>query len=443
MQFSANREELLLAVERDQLRAKPKFCVKLIRVLRYTASHPGEVGAIGCGWHKDRIHFICNSQILGNFLKLKPNSINTNLRDHGFVIDSVQISDLIPEFGSLPDAKNWKVRHNNACIWNTEITDNDADRIPAREAPVRAQLELVTSPASLFSRMTPEREEVIRDIQSILKHAIGSAQWKDSLLKHITEQWMSLSADGASVEHSVLLRRIFESANPHIPKDSVEIVDANLRFLIAAESNASQMAEGIALLDFVRLTLRFGLIEQIAHSIYEISSTEPVVPHPFFMLSLGSQSQREINPCFAPWFMPSSDRNATAQILRDGIPWIVRMSSSPNCFTLEAQNEDGRLATHIRFDPISVNQNRRFLVDVGGEEQGSDSWAGLLANVLGLEVPVFPQEPLRQEKVKFVGATALIAAIRAGSEKCFGADSGFRFRFENDPFGLEKPTFDL
>jgi hypothetical protein len=119
------------------------------------------------------------------------------------------------------------------------------------------------------------------------------------------------------------------------------------------------------------------------------------------------------------------------------------MSSSPNCFTVEAQNEDGRLATHIRFDPISVNPNRRFLVDVGGDEHGSDSWVGLLTNVLQLEVPEFPPEPLRQAKVKFVAATALAAAIRAGSGKLFGEDSGFRFQFENDPFGLEKSTFDL
>jgi hypothetical protein len=291
--------------------------------------------------------------------------------------------------------------------------------------------------------MASEREEVIRDIQSILKYAIGSAQWKDNVLKHITEQWMSLSAGGASVEHSVLLRRIFESANPHIPRDSVEIVDANLRFLIAAQSNASQMSEGIGLCDFVRLTLRFGPLEQIAHSIYEISSTEPVVPHPILMLHFGSQSRHEDDPCFAPWFMPSSDRSATAQILRGWMPWIVRMSSSPNCFTVEAQNEDGRLATHIRFDPISVNSNTRFLVDVGGEEQGSDSWVGLLTNVLQLEVPVFPREPVRQGKVKFVAATALAAAIRAGSGQLFGEDSGFRFQLEHGPFGIDPPTFDV
>jgi hypothetical protein len=49
----------------------------LIRVLRYAISHRREVGDLGCGWHRDGFHFICNSQILGNFLKLKSNSIST------------------------------------------------------------------------------------------------------------------------------------------------------------------------------------------------------------------------------------------------------------------------------------------------------------------------------------------------------------------------------
>jgi hypothetical protein len=141
------------------------------------------------------------------------------------------------------------------------------------------------------------------------------------------------------------------------------------------------MTDGVSLLDFLRLSLRFGFLDRIAQSVLEVSNTGFCEPHPFFALSL---SHHEVDPCFATWFVPSSDRNSAARILRDGMTWIVRMSAAPNCFTVEAQNEDGRIATHIRFDPMPMRPNGRFLVDVGGEDQGVDSWGDLLSNVLGL-----------------------------------------------------------
>jgi hypothetical protein len=335
----ANQDELRIAVERDQFRAKPKFCVKLIRVLRYAASHPREIGELGCGWYLDHTHFICNSQILGTFLKLKPNSINTNLRDHSFVIDPFQSSDLITEFGALPDIKNWKVRHNAVSTWTAATTDVEADQIPAKEAPARGQLELVAAPPDPFSRLILERDEIRRDIQWVMKLAIGSDHWKEAVLRRVTEQWLRLTGEQPSIQHSALIHHIIESADPPIRPDSLGVVNANLRFLISAQSNASQMSEGISLLDFVRLTLRFGLIERIANNVFEISSPGYTEQHPFFLFSPGSQ--QEVDACFANWFVPSVDRNATTRILREGRSWIVRMSSSPNGFTVEAQTEEG------------------------------------------------------------------------------------------------------
>jgi hypothetical protein len=167
-------------------------------------------------------------------------------------------------------------------------------QIPARDIPVQGDLELVADPG----------HEVIRDIQSILKQAIGSAQWKATLLRRVTEQWKSLSANRTTVGHSVLLDRIFASADPPVPADSVELVGANLRFLLAAQSSSSQVSQEVALLDFVNLTLRFGFLERIAQSVYEISSTAAM-----------RHCQRATDPCFAAWLLPSSDRSAAATIL--------------------------------------------------------------------------------------------------------------------------------
>jgi hypothetical protein len=62
-----------------------------------------------------------------------------------------------------------------------------------------------------------------------------------------------------------------------------------------------------------------------------------------------------------------------------------------------------------------------------------------------LEIPVFPSAPVRQDRVEFVAATALAAAIRAGPRKVVPEGSGFQFPFEDPGFGsdFDPPTFDL
>jgi hypothetical protein len=445
----AHRDELRNSIDRDQLRTKPKFCLKLIRVLRYSAAHPDEIGELGCGWRSDRFHFVCNAQILAAFMGLKPNSINTNMRDHGFVMDSIQTSDLLSEYGPLPDIRHWKIRQHPVHRWTVATTDAEADQIPAKDGSTRGQLELVSAQPALLldpvSRLIAEREETRRDIFSIMKAAVGSDTWREQCLRKATEEWLSLSADLSPIDPSLLVHRILASANPGVGPDVRGVIEANIRFLLCAQSNASQMTDGVSLLDFLRFTLRFGFLERIAQSVVEVSTPGFFGFQPYFTLSLNSQSQsqHEVDPCFATWFVPSSDRNSTAQILHSGVTWVVRMSSAPNCFTVEAQNADERIATHVRFDPIPMRANARFLVDVGGEDQGAESWGDLLEKVLGLELPRFQAEPVKQEKVRFVEAAVLSAAVKATDQRAFakatpGAPDDFLFKFglEDSQSGL-------
>jgi hypothetical protein len=120
------------------------------------------------------------------------------------------------------------------------------------------------------------------------------------------------------------------------------------------------------------------------------------------------------------------------------------MSSSPNCFTVESQTEEGRIATHIRFDPITPHPKLKFQVDVSGENQGSDSRHNLLTNVLGLILPTVQPEPMKQQKVKFVEAKALRATIRASDGRSsLHEGPAFKFSFDMDSFGQGGGIFDF
>jgi hypothetical protein len=385
---------------------------------------------------------MCHSQILGQLLNLKANSINTNLRDHGFVIDATQSRDISSKFGSLPHIKNWKVRRHGAIRWTAATTDTEAEQIPAQEAATRGQLELVFAQPPLLSdplsRLIRDREEVRRDILSIAQRAIGSDLWRAALLDKVAVQWLSMSPDLTPIEHSGFVHRILSDANPPIPVYSHGIVEANLRFLISAQSNTSQMTEGFSVLDFLNVTLRFGTLDRIANSIFELSGPSHGGDHPLFSPPGSSQPERDGDPSFAAWFIPSSDTNSATRIFRGAMRWVMRMSSIPNYFTIEAQNEDGLIAAHVRFDPMAAPPNACLFVNVKGEEQGADSWRQLLETVLGLEIPSDQAEPLKHEKVQFVEAVALAQSVRGAHERASGRTVAINefLAFDNDPFEI-------
>ena len=89
-----------------------KFSLKVWYCLHFTQQFPEYVNIIGIVWRKDNNHFLVNSDIFGSFLNLKPNSINTNFRDHGFVIVPLSSRLISEEFPNLGKSRNWKQRVN-------------------------------------------------------------------------------------------------------------------------------------------------------------------------------------------------------------------------------------------------------------------------------------------------------------------------------------------
>jgi hypothetical protein len=396
--------DLRASIDRDQLRAKPKFCLKFVKVLRHSLTHPGDIGSLGAGWCSDGVHFVCNSQIIGDFLKLKANSINTNLRDHGFVIDS-HLHAAYLGFASLPDAKNWKVRSNPSVSWSSATTDAEAGQIPARE--LRGGLELVPAqqqPPALIpetlQQLLAGQEDTERDVMAAIRSAESDSDaWRREFLFRATAQWLSMSPSLSPIPHFTLLHHIMESANPSPPPSHQQLVETNVGYLIGAQSSRSQTADGIPFVDFLRLMLRFGLLERIAGSVYQLTDVEGSRDN----LSFGSFGRTDA--CFAKWFSPSSDRNEAQRRLRGGLPWIVRLATAPNVFTIMVQNQ----ATHIRFNPMPLDDTRQFDVEFDeGDRQSFASWRDLLVMGLELTIPTGAADTLPRTDVEFVPAKALV-----------------------------------
>ena len=403
-------EELRNALVVDPTKAKTKFCVKLCRALKLVLENPDDAAIIGLRWCPDNVHFFCNARIFADFLGIKLNTINSNFRVHGFSIDTSSPYD--PGM-ILPDPKSWKVRWNPRETWNSNTTEQEAERIPSIEAP---SLSLVLStetgpiPDHLLKYLS-DNEPLKGAIVELMNLITATDKWKNDFLTRAFGYWLDMAEDTAPIPAVNLIRSIKELADPQLPDDAMRLVEVNLVYLLAVQNNMSQVGEGVSFVDFLRLALRFGLPPRIAHSIYEVSekkkADEDISSDLDWLLCAFSQSQREVEPCFAVWFVPSADQGAAASIWsRNQSRWIVRMSKTPNLFTVQLRHGKSIIATHIKFDALATGGDARYFVEFEkGEVISRGSLLTLLCEVLELDLPVSHSMPLDKEMPQYVDAT--------------------------------------
>jgi hypothetical protein len=116
--------------------------VKLLRGLNHTKEHPEDGERVGAIWSADGESFFLSSRIFGAFLSLKANTINTNLRDHGFAI-AANGESTNAELANLPECRHWKRRCHPGMRMMTRI--EEAEKMATKVNHQR----VVTRPASI------------------------------------------------------------------------------------------------------------------------------------------------------------------------------------------------------------------------------------------------------------------------------------------------------
>lgn len=409
-------EELRRAVERDQNKSRPKFSVKILRILKHSVEHPEDVSTIGAGFCTDKIHFICNSIILGHFLGLKANSINTNFRAHSFAIDNIGIEDIPPEYGNLPDPKHWKMRHNVKYHFAVDTTEFDAAQIPCIEPKVQS-LDLVQTTNPPLPIFPPRTDKLLKDnpimrqdINALIDKSFNKdTGWKSKFLGEVTKNWLSMTNSIDPIKPINIIRMAMSVADPAPPDDFRPLIEENLTYLLSASCASSQIQDEISFLDFTKFCLRFGTIERHAQSIFEVS--DPMYKTQQFQWAIGSQSDLEC--CFAKWFLPSTDQNhALLKLKSGGLKWVVKLSGNqPDTFTIQVLQGNKFIATHIHFDPFPNENEKRFSVEFDeGEFQYANSWHEMLVNILNLTIPHEKSDPIDRPSLQFVNASALVSS---------------------------------
>ncbi|KAK8857362.1 hypothetical protein M9Y10_015766 [Tritrichomonas musculus] len=112
--------------------------MKIIHVLwlclDFVKNHPESKFEMGLFW-VDHSHFMMNTFIFGSFINRKPNTINRNLRTHGFYFKKTtfEMRSMINE--SLPDSKHWILRWCDG--FNQSTTENELLNLKYNEPVVK------------------------------------------------------------------------------------------------------------------------------------------------------------------------------------------------------------------------------------------------------------------------------------------------------------------
>ena len=378
-------------------RAKTKFCVRILQLLQETLKDRKKITEYGIGWCDDGKHFICNTQILGQYLKLKANSINTNFRAHCFQIKNTTPEEIKKSFGNLPELKNWKLRLNVKHPFNSACTENDVENIPCVEKS-RQMLDLVEESNSLFPQSTLKLLKndncSLHQIEILLDPVKFSPNWKYSYLCQTTDDWIKIAGNSKTISPTDLIKSIISSSQPKVTHDQYIILERNLEHFLKYSFCNSQSANS-TFIDYLKLSLRFGYLPNIAQTVLELST----------------DNDFSNSSSFARWFIPSTDFAYAADILnRNSLDWVIKLSGSvPNQFSILKKSKNQIISSNIIFNPKPITPEQRLSIKDDDEHcLNGEKWESFLVNVLNLQMPHSNFSVIPNNSVRHVQARDII-----------------------------------
>ncbi|EAY20472.1 hypothetical protein TVAG_110850 [Trichomonas vaginalis G3] len=355
---SAELKEFLNSSQNER---RMKFAVRVFYVLQWTTSHPEAVQDTGAIWCKNGYYFICNSTLIGEFLNIRPNTINTNFRSHLFTIELSQPQLLLAEFPMIKDTRNWRKRVNHSFPFHSGCTELDIIRIPCRplnEQPKNTQLvqypvrapklpprRIIKQVQTFEMPMTPtmkykyefknsqETKEYEKDIEIIFNNMKGTKEQKDEIINKAQSLWKEFG-DVPKCQSNIIVSYILKN----IDLDVGEKLAPHLTKMLSSDGGSGNT--DISFAQYLKFYAQYGDPATIIETLTDF-------------IDYSSK-----NYVFYPWFQPDLGKiNTKIRLLdEDGPDFIVRCSASKiGIFVLEVveNKSSGEISSsNIDFDPI-------------------------------------------------------------------------------------------
>ncbi|KAK8887872.1 hypothetical protein M9Y10_038931 [Tritrichomonas musculus] len=390
-------EELRQYVNKDPIGSKLKFAAKLFIILDFTNQNPLSVNVTGTTWLSDGIRFITNSQIFGQFINLRPNSVNANFRSHFFKILHGSSSQIRKEVLTLNDPINYKIRTNMTYHFTISSTMEQINSIPC-DMPALQQLKIsynnseTNLPDFVYNFLKKGEKEILLSTQLLYAKIKRKNEWKDRFFELAMREWKSFANDQIAVDIYAIQR--------YVTDDMKSRICSNISFLLNQQAYSSPADESISFDAYAQFVLQYGFLNQ---SINSNTSSLISITDDSIITDNDINEVGQLSPKFKKWFKPNFDENTATCYLsnRPNNTWIVRPSRSVGNFTLHLKRLRGNMATHIFFDPLNIAES--FTVEVeNGKELRASSWEDLLFNLMKVPTPAAKSSGTQIDHLPFI-----------------------------------------
>lgn len=377
-----------------------KFSTKVFCILNFTKKYPESINICGAAWCKDQYHFICNSSIIGQLLNLRSNSINTNFRDHGFIIDNQSCTKNRTEFPDLINSRNWKRRSNPQHKFFVGATLEEIERIPCNTSRMANDLakSQLTSDSQIPKDFPPFHllqashkfmalSEVSEIIQANIPNLANDEVQIFKLLLIVTEnnssnlidiirnaaiEWRDSFGDITSISIQQFCKRLSENVTD--PISQPQLMTNAIALLHKYQMNQTNAT----FIDYLHFVFHYGFFDDSVSSIISLSSTDK---H-----SSTNSSSELLYPLFHGWFQPLLNIDSAVYVLSQESSdccWFVSPSEKPLEFILFYNYQSELTYTRINFNPM--NDEERFWLEIGEDIQSAPNWGTILYQFLQLD----------------------------------------------------------
>lgn len=463
-ELNALRKKLLGEEEHGRMR----FAVKLINLLRFQKKHPKSIYQIGIGWCPDGKSFISNSKILGNYLNIRANSVNTNFRINMFQIVDCAVNEFVSTFGNIPDISSWNKRIHPSFPWSVNTTPDDAAKIKPMSSQKSGLVLVQTSlppnsplPKQVFSSTGIKRVELklvkidpnaqqkghldfmpeatlallsndtdqLLSVPKLLRGMNLNDKERQYFVQAVTDKWKDEFGPVLSVPHQNVVDSLMLKCDSLHPLYNQ--IYTNIEYFLCNSQCQSQISNEVKFDEYLALMAKYGPHDEVFDNI--VALTEPDSHSILDELSFGSNSQSDSKPSFKPWFHPMLDAVVTESFLKSQTSecWVVRHSKSTNAFSVHAKIcYDGKFiitSTHVWYKTFPSNSTERYSVKMSeGVIKYAASLEEMLFNVMDLKAEDSLRLNISSTKPETKRVDACVLAERTPIPQLF-FDSAFEF----------------
>ena len=372
------------SLNKDPNDQKVKFMVKILRCLKYVNLHPEYIEIIGISWSKNANSFISNSKIIGEFLGIKSNTINTNYRSHGLISVDCSSSDISAEFGPLKDLNNWKRKKSKNYSLNKSTSENEVFQIQCIPTTKRTQqyypfvnntVYQPTIPQPLSSKIPePALSFVKKDsyMKSITEYEFQSLKRTEEYGRSVAEgsvsDWKHVFGDDLYGDSFAMTLQICNKF--HTNEECRSTLIENIRKLLDSCKNDSSQNQKLTYPQFLRFFMRYGSIDNAGKMIASLTDF--------------------CSNSFVSWFIPNfTEKNVNVLLNQlDNEQWFIIPSSRPGTFILyrKCEKEYNPIINMAYIFYDAVEHKKQFSMEQNvGDFIKTDSLLDMLNDKLGIK----------------------------------------------------------